>query len=320
LPVVGVLASILAARCEGCYACDSSYSDVISIDCKSGRVAVGQDLVLRAETTVASGEFESGCRFQWLVDTPYAKIVSSSTSEGMWTVDAGGSGCRTEATLRGVSPGTVRVRASPDGWSGPLEGENACTIQVVAAGSDAAPPVLDGATADLLLPDGPVDLGSMHEGPACTQIQPPQKAAAYPNLGQVCDPEHVLKKDGAVTGLGRLPSDKGIYIGSQYPTACVEVDFGATINAQYARVVIRAVNATCGAKCVGDVCDTGQTVGLFSSTDGSAYQYAGFSEITSKLDLHGIELTAPLQYLLVCRGGWGYGRDHLEVDYVDLCY
>jgi hypothetical protein len=156
----------------------------------------------------------------------------------------------------------------------------------------------------------------------CSHFKEPESAAQYLTLGHVCEPEEILLEDGVLAELGRQITDVEVdVIETKNITACVEVDFGEPVSAQYARVVIYADEQACGASCSSTYCGSGQTVTLFGRVDGADYAYAGGAEITGTLTSYDVDLVStPLQYLLVCRGGWGPARDHLKVDYVELCY
>ncbi len=155
--------------------------------------------------------------------------------------------------------------------------------------------------------------------PGCIKTLSPGKITIYPITGSlVCDPQNVGKEDGAAAGLGASPSTKHVNMDGEDNAACVLVDFGGIVMAKNARVVARAVSNTCGAKCSGKYCGTGHDFNLYRSSDGTSFKLLGKPAITMKFASHVHALGTSLRYLLVCRPGWGYARDHLEVDYAEL--
>lgn len=273
---------------------------VLDIKCGSKEVEVGDVIELRAILTArATVESCDDDAFEWVViNEDVAEIDDQET-------DYDGSNkslCESVVTLVGLEPGKTKVTLTA------AEGEQSkrsCTITVTGSGTKR-----DGSTK------------KRDSGPEVPECATPDSVEIYtPAGGHVCDHTKILKEDKAEAGLGYILGDTIATIDGEEVIACVKVDFGEVQEAKTAQVVVRAVNSVCGAKCTAPACGSGHTATLLGSADGSAFKYIEKLFISGSRERYTTApLTEGIRYLLVCRSGVGSARDHLKVDYAELCF
>ncbi|MCA9665914.1 MAG: hypothetical protein KC503_10015 [Myxococcales bacterium] len=158
----------------------------------------------------------------------------------------------------------------------------------------------------------------------CSTIRNPVAASVstlLPMATTCGSPSDLLAEDGKVVGLARTPQDAPVTVAGVAVTACMQLDFGQAYNVQRIHVVARGVASACGDSCTTGFCGSGHTTNLFVSADGASWAHAGSvaipPSVLGKVALDNV--TASARYLLVCRGGWGNGRDNIEVDHVEIC-
>ncbi len=286
---------------------DTGVDYVLDLKCGSAEVEQGDVIDLRAILTARAQVASCGdADFAWVVANPSAARSEDQNTE---YDSSDKSTCVSTITVAGLEPGKTKITLTArEGGQSP----KSCTITVNPGSGK-----LDGASNH----DGGHDTGAQDttSGPACAA---PASAEVYqPAGGHVCEHNNILQEDQAEAGLGYILGDTVAAIDSEEVIACIRVDFGELKQAKTAQVVIRAANEACGAECTGPACGTGHSATLLSSADGSAYKYVQKLFISENRERYVTEpLADPLRYLLVCRSGVGSARDHLKVDYAELCF
>lgn len=146
-----------------------------------------------------------------------------------------------------------------------------------------------------------------------------------------CNPENIYRPDGKFVGIAyeqqqSMPKWDGVKV-----SACLEVGFGAVINADGMHVVGAATDElACGVSCCCGYCGTDGTLEIFTSeadTD-TMPDYTMFSH-AGRIALLGNTKEAPydatysfdarrVKWAVFCRGAAGAARDHLVLDFVEL--
>jgi hypothetical protein len=202
---------------------------------------------------------------------------------------------------------------------------SACTLFVDTGGLAGDPAAAEagvangegGADAEAGAPT-PVDSGAR---PGCRL---PIAAVAELDAGSGIAPEtcsigNALVRDGLVAGLDRVSDGDSQTINGTSVTACVRVDFGASIAAD--AIVVRAASAAqaCTKAC-SSACGTNRNAVVYATNELGQYQLIADQDITPDLRDYTFPVTrAPFRYVIVCRAGGGTGRDDVVVDVIELC-
>jgi len=180
--------------------------------------------------------------------------------------------------------------------------------------ADARPPTPDASTKADAMAKAP------DATPACTPLAPTASSEYVTTGGAVCNPGDALLLDGKVVGVA-YPSNVATVdsIDGVEVVGCLRFDFGSAVQAESLRVVAAGVEQTCGGSCVGNTCGTGDDIEIFTGTNGTSWTHLGDAALTATLANHEMATGRSLRYVLACRAAWGYKRDHLEIDYLEVC-
>ncbi len=138
-------------------------------------------------------------------------------------------------------------------------------------------------------------------------------AAPAGGCGVVCTPANALAQDGAFAGLDCAGSG-AVTLDGQSVTACVGADFGNAFSLGSAVIRAKSTHSACGTACKTTYCDTGHSMDVFAGTTKGSYSFVKQIDINSTLVDYSVDLTAPVRYVVVCRGGSGNARDDVVVD------
>ena len=143
--------------------------------------------------------------------------------------------------------------------------------------------------------------------------------AGPPDAKQVCEPNNLLKEDGAMVGLAFVKTSG--MLDKQKITACVRAEFRTLARVEQLRVVARGVAATCGGSCKNTGCGKGRDFWVFTSEDNKTYKLLKIiRNIGATVKAHLLPVGRKLRHVLICRGQHVAFWDHLEVDHVSATY